>query len=1488
MLTLCLVVPLTVGPALVAGADPVRAGGATLDIGLSTSSSPVEPLRPGDEVDYQFTYGCSGLGAGQTCEGAQIQAVLPTVADLDGNQVPLELVSAGTSTRWSLDGGALLWAANSNLGDGDSGSFQVRLRLPTGVIPADDVPQEFTFDATLSFPGDFPDVVASSPVSYANALPPVADNAGSVITKTGPAEAILAPEGADVVPVTYRITICPGEDRVFWHRYEVTDVLPPGAEIVGDLPLGGVVGGDGTITWDLRRPDRWPSQNAQGCLTWTYQVSFSAAGQSDDDGLDRENVVTVRGFPAVGDEPGLNVTVGTSLTLRDPEAGFNLTKQARHPTEDRTTFYVNDEETIVYRLGLTNDSEPGAAPFSTVTLTDELPPEFTLSEIRTGSWATESAVTVSVQVSTEASPTAGSWVEVSTSAGESIVPTGDVRWVRWVFSSSVPDAPAFGPGWNASGMELVGNVGSLPDGLDGDDPHVLLTNCASLLAEAAAQDPLTRTACRDVRLEPSQPHPDVRKSASSDELLVGGSITYTITAANDDDATGVLEGLIVTDCVPDSAHLTVDDVTVGTGWTYQDPPPPGSCADGETPLVFTLVGTLAPGTSAPDITYVVTASSYGPESQPAPAGERVNRVTFQPDAVGTFNHCVQTGCETSATVEVPFAIELESRKLVRGTLDDAFNRAGTTTPGGQVTWRISVVNRSNVDVEDVVLIDTFPHVGDTGVQLVDQQRGTEYSPRLVELIDDDDWHVEYSRSSNPCRAEFLMMSSDPTGCEDPQWTDDPDELDLASYRSIKLTYVGGPEGDPGRLNFGERADLEWTMVTPVDDPSYTDGGDQPDRLEVCTVPISDPPYDPDQHGQPGNNPGATTLLDRQAQVGDDPTCPVATNSFAYGVLVPGDQLGGLAPPGRLGAEPAQVDLHVAAQSTGHAIGDRVWFDDNLDGIQDDGEQGVPNIRVELYDADTQELLATTFTGEEGSDAGLYRFDDLGPGDYFVRFYLPDDAFVSPRWQDDTSIDGDRGSAGNSNLDSDVPQQPSGSNVLGNYYDTPIVTLGNPQDVVDGQEIDLTWDAGIWVPDPSITLDKQTEGRSYDPVEGVQDVGPGDGITVTAGLGVTWVFDIVNDGNTPLGTVTLTDDAGTRDDASDDIEVVVGAGSLAVTGIAADQVTLDGDARGDGILRPGESWTIRIQGLATEGLHENVASVVGTPVDQVSGEPLVTLAGPVGDVTDDDPSSYTGEPGPAISLEKYTNREDADIAPGPVIRAGETVTWTFEVTNTGSTPLIDVVVLDEQLRGSRGEDPDEPVCTWERLEPDDTVECELTGERFGSFQQENLATVAGTPVLDGGPDAPAPVTDDDPSHHFGFEPGPGGSPPGSGPGGGDGTTGDDPDGDDDPSAGDGTEGDDADGDGADGDGADGGDGLPGVDGPGAGGGLPGADGPGGPGGPGGAGVGGEGGTTGAGDGAGVGGAGERLPRTGTPILLLLVMAMSSVLAGSALLRRTRSR
>lgn len=121
-------------------------------------------------------------------------------------------------------------------------------------------------------------------------------------------------------------------------------------------------------------------------------------------------------------------------------------------------------------------------------------------------------------------------------------------------------------------------------------------------------------------------------------------------------------------------------------------------------------------------------------------------------------------------------------------------------------------------------------------------------------------------------------------------------------------------------------------------------------------------------------------------------------------------------------------------------------------------------------------------------------------------------------------------------------------------------------------------------------------------------------------------------------------------------------------------------------------------------------------------------------------SPAATPVPGIHLEKFTNGQDADSAPGPFVAVGEPVTWTYVVSNTGNVDLTAVTVTDDN--GTPSDPSDDYSCPIGYLaagEADGTT-CSQTGAAAAG-QYENVALAAGDY-------AGSPVTGGDLSHYYG--------------------------------------------------------------------------------------------------------------------------------------------
>jgi len=189
------------------------------------------------------------------------------------------------------------------------------------------------------------------------------------------------------------------------------------------------------------------------------------------------------------------------------------------------------------------------------------------------------------------------------------------------------------------------------------------------------------------------------------------------------------------------------------------------------------------------------------------------------------------------------------------------------------------------------------------------------------------------------------------------------------------------------------------------------------------------------------------------------------------------------------------------------------------------------------------------------------------------------------------------------------------------------------------------------------LEKLTNGIDADEPPGPQ---------ILAGETVTWTYIVTNLGNIDVQNVIVTDD-------------------------------MEGEICQISTIAPGETESCTQTGVAQARQYGNLATAIG----QASNGTVVSAS---------DRSHYQGQSA-NLSLNKTTNGVDADAAPGPAIRVGETVTWEYTATNLGTSDLSAVAITDDLLG---------PVCT-ENLPAGESVTCSLVGIASAD-QYTNVGTV----------------------------------------------------------------------------------------------------------------------------------------------------------------------
>ncbi len=264
-------------------------------------------------------------------------------------------------------------------------------------------------------------------------------------------------------------------------------------------------------------------------------------------------------------------------------------------------------------------------------------------------------------------------------------------------------------------------------------------------------------------------------------------------------------------------------------------------------------------------------------------------------------------------------------------------------------------------------------------------------------------------------------------------------------------------------------------------------------------------------------------------------------------------------------------------------------------------------------------------------------------------------------------------------------------VLPPYGSQTFAGLWNPAAVVNGQEHTATLD----IPQDNLHVESSFGPCAAPAIQLVKQVNSEDaneapGPFILVGQTVTWNFVVTNLGNAPLTDISVSDD-------------VLGE----VCTIAE--------------LAAGSTETCSISGTATAGPHVNTGTVEGYFGDT--------------SVSDADLAHYFGA-APAIDIEKWTNGEDADTPTGPALTVGDTVIWTYHITNVGNVTLNYIAVNDDQLGG---------ICTIASLAPGATTICTQQGAATEG-QYSNLGTVT---AMWGS----ISVSDSDLSHYLGILPPP---------------------------------------------------------------------------------------------------------------------------------------
>ncbi|MFI6639078.1 hypothetical protein ACIBNE_05645, partial [Streptomyces sp. NPDC050504] len=241
-------------------------------------------------------------------------------------------------------------------------------------------------------------------------------------------------------------------------------------------------------------------------------------------------------------------------------------------------------------------------------------------------------------------------------------------------------------------------------------------------------------------------------------------------------------------------------------------------------------------------------------------------------------------------------------------------------------------------------------------------------------------------------------------------------------------------------------------------------------------------------------------------------------------------------------------------------------------------------------------------------------------------------------------------------------------------------------------------------DDPVTSDPSTTEVPSDPKPALEIVKSADMDELVLGESVTYSFKATNTGNVTLTGVKINEGEFT------------GSGKMS-------EITCPDEAKS---LAPGGSVTCTATYKVTQadvdaGKIENSATATGIPPS--GGDPVTS---------DPDETTVPSDPNPALEIVKSADRNDLVL--------GETVTYSFVVTNTGNVTMSDVKVNEGEFTGSGTMSAITCPDKAKSLAPGASVTCtatyEVTQADVDNGKITNTATATGTPP--GGGD---PVTSD---------------------------------------------------------------------------------------------------------------------------------------------------
>ncbi|MFJ8044576.1 SdrD B-like domain-containing protein [Kitasatospora sp. NPDC096147] len=807
---------------LVAGTllNGVLAAPAQAAVTFTKDASPADPA-PGQNVTYTLRYTCSVS-----------DCVNPVITD----QLPPEVEFVG-------------WTPDASTVDVDGSTVPAAgSRGQTMTIKLKDLTPGTTATATVVV--KYPNFSTANGTQAVNSATLTADGEPP-ITDTATTTAVVEPKytvtkgvqtsSQDGRSVTYQFSACSTDKvpNVDLDTSRLVDVLPPGAVVDTSRSPGWSKVPGTENTWEFDNGAFRSGNGQAGCRTpGVLVVNFPEADFPT--GTTADNSVTLKGDPLGPDpERDLSDATATSPVFQDPATGVQVT------TSKSWVDRIVSGDLASFSLFATNLAGPATSLVMTdpgAGTTDGLYNWIHPQSIQLSPW-TPKAVGMTLEYRLNGDPawlafTPGTAFDgasarrIMVREGEASDPADDVLGIpagRWLdglrFSWTGPIPTGWSPG---NSVQVTGQV--LYRGHDGRPAPQPLTNCVDTVATDGT-DTARANACASLTVTDATNLGAAKTTVSGAVVAPGATSTFQVIPYN---RTGreLDRPLVLYDLLPPGVVYVDGSVRPDPAWSEAKAPAevavlPGK--DGRQLLRMTWPA------GAPDMTYLHDDRAYrvlfdamiAGSAQPGTLTNDIYVTVDQPTVpVACFYNGTSTGvpdtddlnqngdttetlCPASSQVEIQVPAVLRAFKEVKGDQDTDYGSSGTTSPGGTVSYRMTVRNDSADPVTEFTAYDRLPTPGDGYVLRPETPRGSAWTPSLTEPITSSDPTVvvEYTTDAEPCRPASLPSVPAAACNEAAAWSTAFPGPGAATWFRIRR---------PGALAPGGVFTLTWPMVASYD------------------------------------------------------------------------------------------------------------------------------------------------------------------------------------------------------------------------------------------------------------------------------------------------------------------------------------------------------------------------------------------------------------------------------------------------------------------------------------------------------------------------------------------------------------------------------------------------------------------------------------------------------------------------------------------------